>query len=368
MNNAPRFNRKANSEFAKTLRSRVNQYFEENNRKRTGDYRIFIKAIVMFSLYFGPYALMAIYDLPAWAFILNSIVMGIGVAGIGLAIMHDANHGSISSKKWLNDLLGYSLNLIGGNALSWKIQHNVLHHSFTNVRGLDEDLEAGNILRFTPDEPWKKRHAGQHIYAWFLYSFMTFSWVLLKDFVRLKKYRDKGLIEGQGVSYTSAFLTVLFSKIVYILYMLVFPIAVFGYAWPVVIAGFMLMHMVGGLMLAAIFQPAHILDEHEFVQGSEVDMINDCYESHQLKTTSNFGGKNRLLTWYCGGLNYQVEHHIFPSICHVHYPEISKIVEKTAKEYGLPYRSIDTFRGALSLHQKMLKKLSSPEFTSAAAA
>lgn len=320
----------------------------------------------MFSLYFGPYAILAFYHVPSWAYIALSIVMGIGVAGIGLAIMHDANHGSVSGKKWINSLLGYSLNLIGGNALSWRIQHNVLHHSFTNIQGLDEDLEAGNILRFTPDEPWKKRHKNQHVYAWFLYSFMTFSWVLIKDFKRLKRYEDNGLLKSQGVTYTSAFLTILVSKIAYVTYMLVLPIAVFGYSWPTVVAGFMLMHMIGGLMLAAIFQPAHILDDHEFVSSS-VSEINDCYESHQLRTTSNFAGGNKLLTWFAGGLNYQVEHHIFPSICHVHYPAISKIVKETAEEYGLPYRSIPTFGGALSLHQDMLRKLSYREPERAAA-
>jgi len=364
---APKFNRKANQEFARALRQRVNQYFEDNNKKRTGDYRMAIKAIVMFSLYFGPYVLMATIHLPPALYLLCSTLMGIGVAGIGLAIMHDANHGSLSSKRWLNSALGYSLNLIGGNALSWKIQHNVLHHSFTNIRGLDEDLEAGNILRFTPDEPWKKRHRNQHIYAWFLYSFMTFSWVLLKDFVRLKKYQDRGLIQGQGVSYFGAFMTILVSKVFYIAYMLVLPIAVFGYSWPLVLGGFLIMHAIGGLMLAAIFQPAHILDEHEFVDSDEVKEIQDCYESHQLKTTSNFAPRNRILTWFVGGLNYQVEHHIFPSICHVHYPAISKIVRETAEEYNLPYRSIETFGGAISLHQRMLKKLSYPETTGVAA-
>lgn len=353
---APRFNRKANQEFAKNLRLRVNQYFEDRNIKRTGDSRMILKTIVMFSLYFGPYAIMGLFEVPAVPYILMSILMGIGVAGIGLSIMHDANHGSLSSKQWVNKLMGYSLNLIGGNALSWRIQHNVLHHSFTNVHGLDEDLEGGHIMRFTPSEPWKKHHKGQHIYAWFLYSFMTFSWVLLKDFKRLKDYNDRGLVKGQGVSYTSAFLTVLVSKIFYIGYMLVVPIFVFGYDWPLVLVGFMLLHMTGGLMLAAIFQPAHVLEDNVFTDTS-VEQIDDCYESHQLKTTSNFAPGNKLLTWYVGGLNYQVEHHLFPSISHVHYPAISKIVRETAEEYNLPYHSVKTFRGAISVHQRTLKRL-----------
>jgi len=356
----PRFERRSKKEFSQTLRKRVNEYFESKKLSRTGDYRIAIKALVMFSMYFLPYALMVSMPLSPVAYILASTVMGFGLAGIGLAIMHDANHGSLSGKKWVNDLFAYSLNVIGGNSLSWKIQHNVLHHSFTNVHGVDEDLEGGHIMRFTPNEPWKERHRLQHIYAWGLYSLMTFSWVLVKDFKRLNKYRALGLIEAQGVSYTSAVLTIAISKVIYIGYMLVVPLML-GYNPWLVLGGFMLMHIIGGLMLAMIFQPAHIMENHEFIENDRA-VIDESYESHQLTTTSNFAPTNKLLTWYCGGLNYQVEHHIFPNVCHVHYPAIAKIVKETASEFGLPYRSVPSFREALGMHQETMRKLGQPEW------
>lgn len=355
----PRFNRQANQEFARQLRKRVNDYFEQKNIKRTGDYRVAIKALVMFSLYFLPFVLIVTVPLTAWQYVLCSAIMGVGVAGIGLAIMHDANHGSLSSRKWVNRLFGYSLNLIGGNALSWRIQHNVLHHSFTNVKGLDEDLEAGNIMRFTPHEPWKKHHRGQHIYAWMLYSLMTFSWVLVKDFKRITKYKNLGLLEAQGVSYFGAILTIAISKVVYLAYIIALPLYL-GYNPWLVLGGFFLMHVIGGLLLAMIFQPAHVMEDHTFIEEG-VKELQECYESHQLNTTSNFGGNNALLTWFCGGLNFQIEHHIFPNISHVHYPELSKIVKRTAEEYGLPYRSVPTFGGALALHQRTMKQLSHPD-------
>jgi linoleoyl-CoA desaturase len=356
----PRYNRRDKQEFARKLRSRVNEYFESNNISRKGDSRAMFKALVMFSLYFAPYALMMSVEVTTWQYILCSAIMGIGAAGIGLAVMHDANHGSFSSVGWVNRLFGYSLNIIGGNSLSWRIQHNVLHHSFTNVRGLDEDLEAGNIMRFTPYEPWKPRHKYQHIYSWVLYSFMTFSWVLIKDFKRITKYKNLGLLEGQDVSYTAAIATLAVSKVVYLFYMFFVPIYIMGYSPGLVIAGFMLLHFIAGLLLAMIFQPAHIMEEHDFVEKGATE-LEQCYEAHQLSTTSNFGAKNKLLTWYCGGLNYQVEHHIFPSVSHVHYPVISKIVEATAKEYGVPYRTVPTFGEALAMHQRAMKKMASPD-------
>lgn len=355
----PRFNRKANQEFARTLRSRVNQYFEDNKLARTGDWRLALKAVFMFTLYLAPFGLLLATDLSWWAYLTCSAAMGFGVAGIGLAVMHEANHGSFSPYKWLNNMLGYSLNLIGGNSLSWRIQHNVLHHSFTNVSGFDEDLEAGNIMRFTPSIPWKKHHRGQHIYGWFLYSFMTISWVLLKDFKRIKVYRDRGLLDAQGVNYNSAVAFIAISKVLYLAYIIGLPIAA-GYSPLLVVGGFLLMHLLGGLLLAMIFQPAHVMEGHTFVDENTLE-LEGCYESHQLSTTTNFGAKNVLLTWYCGGLNFQIEHHIFPGISHVHYPAIAPIVEQTAREFDLPYRSIPTFRGALAFHQNTMRKLGQPE-------
>ena len=358
---APRFNRASSKEFSQTLRKRVNAYFEENNIKRTGDIRVAFKALAMFSLYFVPYIIQMTMNLGTVPYLLCSVLMGLGVSGIGLAIMHDACHGSLSSKKWVNNLFAYSLNIIGGNALSWKIQHNVLHHSFTNVHGMDEDLEAGNIMRFTPSEPWKPRHRGQHIYSWVLYSLMTFSWVLLKDFKRITKYSKVGLVQSQGVKYHNAILTIAVSKIIYIGYTLVLPIAL-GYPVWLVLVGFGIMHVLGGLMLAMIFQPAHIMEDNEFING-DAGVINESYESHQLNTTSNFAPTNKLLTWYCGGLNYQVEHHIFPSVSHVHYPAISKIVKATAEEFHLPYKSVPSWGEALRIHQRTMKKLGEPEWS-----
>jgi len=356
----PKFNRQSDKEFAQKLRQRISAYFDEKQISRNGDYRVVIKSLTMFALYFGPFVVILTQELVLWQYLIASLIMGVGVAGIGLAVMHDANHGSLSKYSWLNKLLGYSLNVIGGNSLSWRIQHNVLHHSFTNVKGLDEDLEAGKIMRFTPHEPWKERHRYQYIYAWLLYSLMTFSWVAVKDFSRITKYKNLGLLEAQGESYFRAMFTIAISKIFYLSYLIALPLFL-GYNVWVVLSGFVLMHLVGGLLLAMIFQPAHVMEEHTFVDEG-VDQLAGCYESHQLATTTNFGGNNPLLTWYCGGLNFQIEHHMFPSICHIHYPALSKIVKATAEEYGLTYRSIPTFGGALAVHQRTMKKLSSPDF------
>jgi linoleoyl-CoA desaturase len=77
-------------------------------------------------------------------------LMGFAIAGIGMAVMHDANHGAYSSNQTINEYVGYLLNLVGGSAENWKIQHNILHHTYTNIEGLDADITTFPMLRFSP--------------------------------------------------------------------------------------------------------------------------------------------------------------------------------------------------------------------------
>ena len=136
-----RFQNNLHEEFAKTLNKRVNSYFKQESRGRYANAEMIIKTIFMFSLYMVPYFMYVLgYVQNAWLFLLMTVLMGLGKAGIGLSVMHDANHGAYSRKKWVNELIGYSMNFIGGNATNWKIQHNIKHHTYTNVSGIDEDF------------------------------------------------------------------------------------------------------------------------------------------------------------------------------------------------------------------------------------
>jgi linoleoyl-CoA desaturase len=283
--------------------------------------------------------------------------MGFGLAGIGLSIMHDANHGSYSNKSWVNDMLGYSLNIIGGNAFNWKVQHNVLHHTYTNIHDVDEDISPRGVLRMTPHGPWKPFHRFQHMYAWFFYGLMTLVWVSVKDFVRIGKYEKDGLVKRQKTTIAKEWLILVGSKIVYFIYILVIPMMVLSVTWWQWLIGFLVMHYIAGFILAIIFQPAHVIDGTQYPLPDEEGKMENSWAIHQLHTTTNFGNNNAVLSWYCGGLNFQVEHHLFPNVCHVHYKKISAIVKQTAAEFGLPYKNADTFTQALVLHGKLLKEL-----------
>lgn len=348
----------AKAEFYSTLNQRVNEYFKEKNLSRSGNIEMFLKTVFMFMLYLIPYFLMLTGVVTnIWWMLSFCVVMGIGVGGIGLSVMHDANHGAYSNKPWLNTLLGLSLNIVGGNAFNWKVQHNVLHHTYTNIHDVDEDISPRGILRLSPHGEWRSFHRFQHWYAWFFYGLMTLVWVIAKDYVRIVKYHKEGLVKKQKTTIENEWAVLIFSKIVYVLYIFVIPALVLSVAWWQVLIGFLIMHYVAGFILAVIFQPAHVIDGTEYPLPDNSGKMDNSWAIHQLHTTTNFANNSRFFSWYVGGLNFQVEHHLFPNVCHVHYRKIATIVEHTAKEFGLPYKSERTFIDALYGHAKLLKQL-----------
>src|SRR5687768_6658345 len=206
-------------DFFATLQKRVGEHFKANNVKRHGNSEMAFKSIFMFALYFGPYALMltGLITNP-WLLLLPVVLMGLGLAGIGLSVMHDANHGAYSDKPWVNTLMGYSLNLVGANAFNWKIQHNVLHHTYTNVHDHDEDISPRGVLRMTPHSDWKKLHKFQFIYAWLLYGLMTIVWLFIKDFVRIIRYNNDGMAKKQKANIMQEWIILILSKLIYVGY------------------------------------------------------------------------------------------------------------------------------------------------------
>lgn len=351
-----RFNDQDQPEFFKTLNQRVNQHFSQRGVSRFGNAQMVIKSIFMFSIYFVPFILMVTGVVTStWAVLAMWFTMGVGVAGIGLAVMHDANHGTYSKNKSLNKFMCISLTYLGGYHANWRIQHNVLHHTFTNIDGYDEDIEKKGIIRFSPNQECRSIFKFQILYAPLLYSILTLYWVTYKDFDQLMSYHKRDLLKTQKLTLRKALFRIILIKVLYFGIILGLPMFL-GSPWWLVVSGFLIMHAVGGLILALVFQSAHVLDSTEFVspKGSSVE---NCWAIHQMKTTSNFSMGNAPLTWFLGGLNHQVEHHLFPNICHIHYPAISKIVKETAEEYNIPYLQERTFAGAISNHFKFLHQL-----------
>jgi linoleoyl-CoA desaturase len=285
------------------------------------------------------------------------IIMGVGMAGVGMGVMHDANHGSYSKNKRVNNLLGKSLYLLGGYPPNWKFQHNTLHHSYTNIDGHDEDISTIGLLRFSPHKPLFKVHRFQHWYAWFFYGLMTFSWATNKDFKQLISFKESGKAFMGNKSFGRMLFEIILGKIVYYAVFLIVPLIVLPVAWYWVVLFYLAMHFTTGLILGIVFQTAHVVTDSAFPLPDENGNIQNNWAIHQLATTSDYAPKSRILSWLIGGLNYQVEHHLFPNISHVHYKQISAFVKSTAQKYDLTYHFQPTFVSALVNHARMLKKL-----------
>ncbi len=358
-----KFNRKDRPEFFIELRKRVNQHFKEKNISRHANAKMVFKTIFMLALYFTPMILMLTGVVNGlWPVIAMWVLMGFGMSGIGLSVMHDANHGAYSQNPKVNKLLGFTLNFIGGYPINWKIQHNVLHHSFTNVDGFDDDIGKTGIFRMSPTQDRKSFFRFQAFYAPIMYALMTIYWLLAKDFQQVIRYENKNLLQGQGITRGRAIAEVFFHKLWYVGLTLVLPLILVDLPWYQIVLGFLLMQGICGLVLALIFQPAHVLEETHFYKPDEKGSVENNWAIHQMKTTANFANKTVFFSWFVGGLNYQIEHHLFPNICHIHYKDISGIVKSTAKEFGVPYYEHETFFGAVKSHFTHLNQLGTGEY------
>jgi linoleoyl-CoA desaturase len=344
------------AQFYQTLRARVNAYFQENHISQHANSTMVLKTLSMFALYLVPYAGLLLGWLDGWSSLLLWFIMGIGLSGIGLSVMHDANHGAYSKYPWVNKLLSYTMDFIGGNSFNWRIQHNLMHHTYTNIYELDEDIHDKPILRLSPYGKYQKIHRFQHWYALPLYSLATVGWVLDKDFVQLNRYNKTGLTQQQGGSPRLEWIKLLGWKAFFFLYLVAIPILVSPNPWYLILLGFLLMLMVSGFLITIIFQLAHVVEGTSHHKPSPTGTMENTWAIHQLHTTADFSRKNPLVTWYVGGLNFQVEHHLFPNICHVHYKALSEIVRKTAKEFNLPYHDNPNMFKAIVSHLKTLKQ------------
>jgi linoleoyl-CoA desaturase len=351
-----RFGNGDKRKFAATLRKNVNTYLKENSIPHHGSSQMIVKAVVMHLIYIMPFVAMLVLPMAGWMIFPLSLIMGIGMAGIGMSVMHDAAHGSFSRNSTLNRFVSGSMYLLGGNVFTWKIQHNLFHHTYTNIDGFDEDINSKAMFRFSKHSELKKIHRFQHIYIFFFYGLMTIS-KLVRDFFQLHEYNKTGVTQAQKACPKRELTKMIISKVAYMVIALGLPLVFSSFSWWLIILGFLVMHFSAGMIMSIIFQLAHVVEGTEQPLPDEKGTIENDWIIHEFHTTANFARNSRVLSWFAGGLNYQIEHHLFPNICHVHYRKIAPIVERTALEFGIPYMVQPSFLTAVGSHMRTLKQL-----------
>jgi len=348
------FNNK-NAIFFQSLKEAADDYFTGKAIPRTGDSRLYVKTIVLIALAVTLYILILFLSLPVWANMLLSCVLGITMASIGFNVMHDANHGSYSSNEKVNNLLGLSLNALGGNSFIWKFKHNIIHHTYPNVDGMDDDIAKSPFIRLCSTQPWVPAHRVQHIYTPILYAISSMLWVLFQDFEKYfrRKIHQTTLAEMKPKDHFIFWI----SKIFYVFFYIALPVYLVG--WTNWLIFFITLHIGLGFTLAVVFQLAHVVEEttFEFAPTDEITRIENEWAIHQVKTTSDFSPNSRVISWLVGGLNYQIEHHLFPRVSHVHYPALSKIVKEKCEAFNLPYNCIPSLRKAVISHFRLIRLL-----------
>ena len=347
------FNNK-NSVFFNALKEKVDTYFKSNNISETGNYKLYIKTALLLLSLAGLYTVLVFFTPPTWIAIVLCCLLGVNLAGIGFNIMHDGAHGSFSNKTWVNELMGYSLNIMGGNVYLWKYKHNVNHHSFTNIEGMDDDIDIKPWIRVHADQKKYWYHRFQHIYWIVLYGITYLLWVFVQDF---RKYFT-GKVGETPFRKMDVKEHVIFwcSKLFYVGMAIVLPMFFVGVVQTIV--GYSIIAFVCGLIIAVVFQLAHIVEDASFsTPDKAVYKIEEEWAVHQVKTTANFATKSKIVSWFTGGLNFQVEHHLFPRISHIHYPKISELVRETCAQFNIPYMEYPTVLSAVRSHVVHLKQV-----------
>lgn len=344
----------ATRSFHTELKNRINQYFTQTGKSATGDAVLYTKAIILLVAFIGLYVHLVFFTPgTVWA-ILECLLMGAVISAIGFNIMHDGGHGSFSRYKWVNEAAAFSLNVLGGSSFMWNVKHNVIHHAYTNIDGVDDDIDIQPWLRMSETQPKYVIHRYQHRYFWVLYAMLYILWIFVLDF---QKYfsRKVGSMPIKKMS-LSDHLVFWGFKLLYIFLFVALPIYTLGVmSWLV---GFLVTTLSAGFIISIVFQLAHTVEHTHFpVPDAQTGKLEDEWAIHQIKTTANFAPRNKAISWFVGGLNFQIEHHLFPKISHVHYPAISKIIKQACKEFGVEYIEYPRMINAVASHVAFLKQL-----------
>ena len=340
--------------FRKVLNERVNAYLRDNGMPARDVPGMYLKTVVALGWWLGTYLLLLLGSFPPAINVVLCVVWALAIASVGFNVMHDANHGGYSANPRLNRLMSLSAEMLGMSGFRWRTKHNVWHHTYTNLAGYDDDVETYGLMRLTPRAPWKPLFKAQAWYFPLVYSFIGFDFIV-RDFMMVLIGRSDANHVYPKMSAADK-VTFWAGKLFYVIIMFALPLLVFP--WWQVLIGYTIVMLTVGVVMAVVFQLAHINSAATFpVPVGDPQHIEEEWAVHQVETTVDFAPRNRLLNLYVGGLNYQIEHHLLPHICHLNYPQLAPIVRETCEEFGIRYTCYPTWREAFACHWRELRLL-----------
>ncbi|MEX0777919.1 MAG: acyl-CoA desaturase [Phycisphaeraceae bacterium] len=347
--------------FQVELHRRIAEFFRQTGRRERDCPPMYVKTVILLTLFFGLYVLLVFFAQTWWQALSLAILLGLATAGIGLDVQHDGGHHGYSTRPWINKLMAMTLDLIGGSSYVWHYRHTVLHHTYVNITGHDTDIDLGALGRVTPYQKRLKIHRWQHYYMWPLYGLMAIRWQIFGDYLDV----IRGRIGEHPIPRPRGWDLALFigGKLTFLALALSLPMIF--HSWWIVLIFYAVAGMTAGITLSVVFQLAHTVEEAEFVAPTEANLVENAWAIHQVESTVDFTRRSRVAAWLLGGLNYQIEHHLFPRICHVNYPAMSPIVEQACQDFGVKYHAHPTFWAGIASHFRWLRKMGAPEVASA---
>jgi linoleoyl-CoA desaturase len=346
------------NEFQAEVRRRVEEFFRETGRMQRDNPEIYVKAAAILTCFVAAYFLLVFVADAWWQAVPLAVLMGLATAAVGFNVMHDGSHGAFSRHPIVNKLTSMSMDLIGGSSYLWRWKHGTFHHTYVNLTGHDVDVDMGRLARLTPHQPWLKAYRWQHWYVWPLYGVMAVKWHLYDDFHNVLT----GSIGPHRVPRPRGWDLLIFIGGKTVFFTIAFGIPLLVHAWWVVAIFYLILTTTLGFVLSLVFQLAHTVEQAAFPEPPRhTEVVERPWAVHQVESTVNFMRGNRVGGWLLGGLNYQIEHHLFPRISHVNYPALSQVVERTCREFGVAYHEHKSFWSGLASHTRWLRRMGAPD-------
>jgi len=315
---------------------------------------MYLKTALILVWFAASYFVLVFFAGTWWHVVPLAVSLGLSMAAVGFNIQHDGGHRAYSDRAWVNRLMAASLDLLGGSSYVWAKKHNSVHHSYVNITGHDEDIDLGFLGRLSPQQKRLAFHRMQQFYLWVLYGLLPVKWQLYDDFrdvliARIGRHRFARPTGWNAVTFIGG--KVIFSCLAFLIPLSLHPV-------KAVLLSYFAVSFVQGVALSVVFQLAHCVEEAAFpLPRRQTGRMESAWAAHQVETTVDFCRNNRLLSWFIGGLNFQIEHHLFPQICHVHYRALSPLVEETCREFGLRYVARDSLPAAVASHFRWLRRM-----------